>query len=45
MLGHIKGDELKVDVWPTYFLFDKDGKVRWHTKEQFGVKMIEQAMI
>jgi thiol-disulfide isomerase/thioredoxin len=42
---HSIGDELKVDAWPTYFLFDKDGKVRRHAKGQFGVKMIEQALI
>ena len=42
---HKIGDELKVDAWPTYFLFDKDGKVRRHAKGQFGVKMIEQALI
>ena len=42
---HSIGDELKVDAWPTYFLFDKDGKVRRHARGQFGVKMIEQALI
>ena len=42
---HSIGDELKVDGWPTYFLFDKEGKVRRHAKGQFGVKMIEQALI
>ncbi|WP_395089087.1 TlpA disulfide reductase family protein [Armatimonas sp.] len=42
---HSIGDELKVDAWPTYFLFDKEGKVRRHAKGQFGVRMIEQALI
>lgn len=42
---HSIGDELKVDAWPTYFLFDADGKIRRHARGQFGVKMIEQALI
>ena len=42
---HSIGDELKVDAWPTYFLFDKEGKMRRHAKGNFGVRMIEQALI
>ena len=42
---HKLGDELGVDAWPTYFLFDSNGKLRRHTKGNFGVRMIEQALI
>ena len=42
---HKIGDELGVDEWPTYFLLDADGKVRRHARGNFGVKMIEQALI
>ena len=34
-----------MDAWPTYFLFDKEGKMRRHAKGNFGVRMIEQALI
>lgn len=39
------GDEMGVDAWPTYFLLNPDGTVRRHARGQFGVKMIEQALI
>jgi hypothetical protein len=42
---HKIGDALGVDAWPTYFLFDAEGKLRRHAKGNFGVKMIEQALI
>ena len=42
---HSIGDELKVDAWPTYFLFDKEGKMRRHARGNFGVRIIEQALI
>jgi hypothetical protein len=42
---HKIGDELGVDAWPTYFLIDADGTVRRHARGQFGIKMIEQALI
>jgi thiol-disulfide isomerase/thioredoxin len=42
---HKIGDALEVDAWPTYFLFDSGGKLRRHAKGNFGVKMIEQALI
>jgi thiol-disulfide isomerase/thioredoxin len=42
---HKIGDELGVDAWPTYFLIDPDGTVRRHARGNFGVKMIEQALI
>ncbi len=42
---HKIGDALGVDAWPTYFLIDPDGTVRRHARGNFGVKMIEQALI
>ncbi len=42
---HQIGDALGVDAWPTYFLIDPDGTVRRHARGNFGVKMIEQALI
>jgi thiol-disulfide isomerase/thioredoxin len=42
---HKIGDALGVDAWPTYFLFDAEGKLRRHAKGNFGVRMIEQALI
>ena len=42
---HKIGDALGVDAWPTYFLFDSEGKLRRHAKGNFGVRMIEQALI
>lgn len=39
------GDEMGVDAWPTYFLLNPNGTVRRHARGQFGVKMIEQALI
>jgi thiol-disulfide isomerase/thioredoxin len=42
---HKIGDALGVDAWPTYFLFDETGKLRRHAKGNFGVRMIEQALI
>ena len=42
---HKIGDALGVDAWPTYFLFDAEGKLRRHARGNFGVKMIEQALI
>jgi AhpC/TSA family len=38
-------DALKVIALPSFFLFDKMGHIRRHAKGQFGVKMIEQALI
>ncbi len=42
---HKIGDALGVDAWPTYFLIDPDGTVRRHARGNFGVRMIEQALI
>jgi thiol-disulfide isomerase/thioredoxin len=42
---HKIGDALGVDAWPTYFLFDETGKLRRRAKGNFGVRMIEQALI
>lgn len=42
---HKIGDELGVDAWPTYFLLNPDGSVRRHARGNFGVKIIEQALI
>jgi thiol-disulfide isomerase/thioredoxin len=42
---HKIGDALGVDTWPTYFLFDAEGKLRRHAMGNFGVRMIEQALI
>jgi hypothetical protein len=42
---HKIGDALGVDAWPTYFLFDEQGRLRRHAKGNFGVRMIEQALI
>jgi thiol-disulfide isomerase/thioredoxin len=42
---HKIGDALGVDAWPTYFLFDAEGRLRRYAKGNFGVRMIEQALI
>jgi thiol-disulfide isomerase/thioredoxin len=42
---HKIGDALGVKAWPTYFLFDAEGKLRRHATGNFGVRMIEQALI
>ena len=42
---HKIGDAMGVDAWPTYFLLNPDGTVRRHARGNFGVKMIEQALI
>jgi thiol-disulfide isomerase/thioredoxin len=42
---HKIGNALGVNAWPTYFLFDGEGKLRRHATGNFGVKMIEQALI
>jgi hypothetical protein len=34
-----------VDVWPTYYLIDTDGMICCHAYGQFGIKMIEKALI
>ena len=41
---HTLGDALGVDAYPTYFLFDTDGRLRRHARGNFGVRMIEQAL-
>lgn len=42
---HKIGDEMGVEAWPTYFLFDREGRLRRHAKGQFGIRMIEQALL
>lgn len=42
---HEIGDTFGVDAWPAYFLFDAEGKLRRQAKGNFGVRMIEQALI
>jgi thiol-disulfide isomerase/thioredoxin len=42
---HSLGDELGVNSWPTYFLFDSNGSLRRYAPGQLGVRMIEQALI
>jgi thiol-disulfide isomerase/thioredoxin len=42
---HKIGNSLDVNAWPTYFLFDAEGKLRRHATGNFGVRMIEQALI
>ena len=42
---HTIGDAFGVSAWPTYFLFDAENKLRRQAKGNFGVRMIEQALI
>ena len=42
---HSIGDQLDVEAWPTYFLFDAEGKLRRKAAGQLGIRMIEQSLI
>jgi len=42
---HAIGDGLGVEAWPTYFLFDAEGKLRRKAAGQLGIRMIEQSLI
>ncbi|MCX6369363.1 MAG: TlpA disulfide reductase family protein, partial [Armatimonadetes bacterium] len=42
---HSIGDQLDIEAWPTYFLFDAEGKLRRKAAGQLGIRMIEQSLI
>jgi thioredoxin-related protein len=42
---HSIGDEMGVTAWPTYFLFDNEGKLRRYAPGDLGVRVIEQVLI
>jgi thiol-disulfide isomerase/thioredoxin len=42
---HTLGERFGVDAFPTYFLFGADGRLKRHAKGNFGVRMIEQALL
>lgn len=42
---HSIGDKMGVTGWPTYFLFDDEGKLRRYAPGDLGVRVIEQVLI
>lgn len=42
---HRVGDEFGVNAWPAYYLFDADKKLRRRAVSNFGVNMIQQALL
>lgn len=41
---HCVGDDLGVSDWPTYYLFDSNGKLLRRAVGNFGVKVMEDAL-